>query len=178
MSRPARSRSRGPVAALNDRDDTLARPSLPRVTPRNSTIGASVAAAAKATPYADVSRNINKYMIPSYRNTDARAAQLRDLAGLMRAPATPARRPSPAAPTPNAGPNTNVATTTGRRNRPRPTRPTTPHALRALQQRRNAALNTPGRERRRSGRQQRDTPHDALRNLSRRKLLSIRLWAR
>jgi hypothetical protein len=44
-------------------------------------------------------------------------------------------------------------------------RPTTPHAIRALQQRRNAAL-TPGRDRRRSGRMQRETPRDDLRALS------------
>ncbi|KAI9835403.1 MAG: hypothetical protein M1819_002321 [Sarea resinae] len=44
--------------------------------------------------------------------------------------------------------------------------PTTPHAIRALQQRRAAAL-TPGRDRRRSGWMQRETPRDALRGLSR-----------
>ena len=42
----------------------------------------------------------------------------------------------------------------------------TPHAIRALQQRR-AAGPTPARDRRRSGRQQRETPRDILRNLSR-----------
>ena len=40
--------------------------------------------------------------------------------------------------------------------------PATPHAIRALQQRRA----TPGRDRRKSGRMQRETPRDALRNLS------------
>ena len=43
--------------------------------------------------------------------------------------------------------------------------PTTPHVIRALQQRR-AAATTPGRDRRRSGRLQRETPRDMLRNLS------------
>jgi hypothetical protein len=49
---------------------------------------------------------------------------------------------------------------------PRRGQPTTPHAIRALQQRRNAAL-TPGGGRRRSGRIQRETPRDDLRLLSR-----------
>ena len=40
--------------------------------------------------------------------------------------------------------------------------PTTPHTIRALQQRRA----TPGEDRRRSGRTKRETPRDALRNLS------------
>ena len=43
--------------------------------------------------------------------------------------------------------------------------PTTPHAIRALQQRRNAGL-TPGRDHRRSGRFQRETPRDDLRKLA------------
>ncbi|EDN03322.1 predicted protein [Histoplasma mississippiense (nom. inval.)] len=41
--------------------------------------------------------------------------------------------------------------------------PATPHALRALQRR--AATHTPGRDRRKSGRMQRETPMDVLRNL-------------
>ncbi|KAL1612117.1 hypothetical protein SLS60_000340 [Paraconiothyrium brasiliense] len=44
--------------------------------------------------------------------------------------------------------------------------PTTPHAIRALRERANAAK-TPGHVRRRSGRVQRETPRDLLRNLSR-----------
>lgn len=44
--------------------------------------------------------------------------------------------------------------------------PTTPHAIRALQQR-HAAANTPARNRRRSGRAERESPRDALRQLSR-----------
>ena len=40
--------------------------------------------------------------------------------------------------------------------------PTTPHTIRALQQRRA----TPGQDKRKSGRTQRETPRDALRNLS------------
>ena len=45
--------------------------------------------------------------------------------------------------------------------------PTTPHAIRAMQQRRA----TPGRDRRKSGRLQRETPRDILRNLGKRMLL-------
>ena len=44
--------------------------------------------------------------------------------------------------------------------------PSTPHAIRALQQRR-AAESTPARDSRRSGRQQRETPREVLRHLSR-----------
>ncbi|PVH92831.1 hypothetical protein DM02DRAFT_698324 [Periconia macrospinosa] len=44
--------------------------------------------------------------------------------------------------------------------------PTTPHAIRALRERADAAR-TPGRVRRRSGRVQRETPRDILRDLSR-----------
>lgn len=43
--------------------------------------------------------------------------------------------------------------------------PTTPHALRAIQRR--AAVFTPGRDRRKSGRIQRETPIDILKNLGR-----------
>lgn len=48
--------------------------------------------------------------------------------------------------------------------------PTTPHAIRALQARRDAALGTPGtrKNRRRSGVTQKETPRDILRALSRR----------
>lgn len=63
-----------------------------------------------------------------------------------------------AARTPTAGTSTHRV--------PRRGQPTTPHAIRALQQRRNAAL-TPGGGRRRSGRIQRETPRDDLRQLSR-----------
>lgn len=56
-------------------------------------------------------------------------------------------------------PNTIARLPSGRR-----AAPTTPHAIRALQQRKNAA--TPGRDRRRSGRQKRETPREALRELS------------
>lgn len=100
--------------------------------------------------------------------------QLRQLAGLNRNPSTPARKATnaPSLPTlPSAkrgvrplGESNNAANTS----RPLPppnTKPATPHGIRALQ-RRNAAL-TPGRDRRRSGRIQRETPVNILRNLSR-----------
>ena len=67
-----------------------------------------------------------------------------------------------------------ISTTHPLPNRPRrpvprkKAQPTTPHAIRALQQRNAAASSTPGgRFRRHSGRQQRETPRDILRNLTR-----------
>ncbi|KAI9754442.1 MAG: Rho GTPase protein rac1 [Chaenotheca gracillima] len=102
-------------------------------------------------------------------------SNLRQLAGLIRKPATPFRRASSvgagSAPrtrqrTPSAG---NRTPGTARTLRPIPSRravPTTPHALRAFQRRRAAGA-TPGRDRRRSGRVQRETPRETLRALSR-----------
>lgn len=93
----------------------------------------------------------------------------------MRNPLTPFRRAASAGPTPGSRrtPNITVRTpgTTARRsaNRPIPSRraaPTTPHAIRALRERANAAR-TPGLHRRRSGKIQRETPRDILRDLSR-----------
>ncbi|EOA85660.1 uncharacterized protein SETTUDRAFT_111616 [Exserohilum turcica Et28A] len=72
---------------------------------------------------------------------------------------TPLVRTPATARTPRGGPAT----------RPLPSRrtaPTTPHAIRALRERANAAR-TPGNNRRRSGRVQRETPRDLLRDLSR-----------
>ncbi|KAF2427589.1 hypothetical protein EJ08DRAFT_662885 [Tothia fuscella] len=69
------------------------------------------------------------------------------------------RTPGSVARTPTIAAGGNRATTVRRG------KPTTPHAIRALQQRRNAAL-TPARDRRRSGRAQRETPRDDLRALS------------
>lgn len=94
-------------------------------------------------------------------------------------PATPVRRANSAGPGPPAsvyrsarrigipGQNQNVTPT----NLPSARRamPTTPHgraAMREVELRRQA-INTPGRERRRSGRVQRDSPRDLLRALSR-----------
>lgn len=64
---------------------------------------------------------------------------------------------------------TGPASTVRRRARYTPgkvVKPTTPHGIRALEQRRAGAL-TPGRGRRRSGKIQRETPRDLLRQLSR-----------
>ncbi|KAF2131976.1 hypothetical protein P153DRAFT_364439 [Dothidotthia symphoricarpi CBS 119687] len=78
---------------------------------------------------------------------------------------TPGSRHTPAFHTPGTGrtPRGGPATRplTGRR-----VAPTTPHAIRALRERANAAR-TPGNNRRRSGRVQRETPRDILRDLSR-----------
>ncbi|KAF1913533.1 centromere kinetochore component CENP-T-domain-containing protein [Ampelomyces quisqualis] len=91
-------------------------------------------------------------------------------------PSTPFRRAASAGPTPGSRKTPLVRTPgTGRTPRGGPaTRPlqlrrvapTTPHAIRALRERANAAR-TPGHNRRRSGRIQRETPRDILRDLSR-----------
>ncbi|KAF2626020.1 hypothetical protein BU25DRAFT_459971 [Macroventuria anomochaeta] len=69
------------------------------------------------------------------------------------------RTPGTVARTPRGGPATRPISA-------RRAVPTTPHAIRALRERANAAR-TPGNSRRRSGRVQRETPRDLLRNLSR-----------
>ncbi|KAF1838516.1 hypothetical protein BDW02DRAFT_541533 [Decorospora gaudefroyi] len=91
-------------------------------------------------------------------------------------PITPFRRAVSAGPTPGSRrtpivrtPGTVRTPRGGPATRPLPSRrvaPTTPHAIRALRERANAAR-TPGNNRRRSGRIQRETPRDILRDLSR-----------
>ncbi|KAH6852730.1 centromere kinetochore component CENP-T-domain-containing protein [Alternaria alternata] len=91
-------------------------------------------------------------------------------------PTTPFRRAISSGPTPGSRrtpiartPGTGVTPRGGPATRPLPSRriaPTTPHAIRALRERANAAR-TPGNNRRRSGRIQRETPRDILRDLSR-----------
>ncbi|CAA9965611.1 CENP-T C multi-domain protein [Pyrenophora teres f. maculata] len=89
---------------------------------------------------------------------------------------TPFRRAISAGPTPGSRrtpivrtPGTGRTPRGGPATRPIPSRrvaPTTPHAIRALRERANAAR-TPGNNRRRSGRIQRETPRDILRDLAR-----------
>ncbi|KAH0563416.1 hypothetical protein GP486_002021 [Trichoglossum hirsutum] len=122
-------------------------------TPRKSGAHTPIGAASQETPYAD----------------------LRQLAGLINKPSTPQPEASgtglsstrqSARRTPSAQGRTPRGTGTLR---PAPSRravPTTPHTVRALRQRRAAAI-TPGRDRRRSGRGIRDSPRDVLRGLSR-----------
>ncbi|KAF2034460.1 hypothetical protein EK21DRAFT_56622 [Setomelanomma holmii] len=91
-------------------------------------------------------------------------------------PSTPFRRTASAGPTPGSRktplirtPGTGRTPRGGPATRPIPSKrgaPTTPHAIRALRERANAAR-TPGHNRRRSGRIQRETPRDILRDLSR-----------
>ncbi|KAF2820043.1 hypothetical protein CC86DRAFT_361640 [Ophiobolus disseminans] len=93
-------------------------------------------------------------------------------------PTTPFRRAISAGPGPTPGsrktpivrtPGTARTPRGGPATRPLPSRraaPTTPHAIRALRERAHAAR-TPGHNRRRSGRVQRETPRDILRDLSR-----------
>ncbi|KAI9885392.1 MAG: hypothetical protein M1823_002819 [Watsoniomyces obsoletus] len=125
---------------------------MDRVTPRNSDM--AVAPSAQDTPFAN----------------------LRQLAGLIQKSSEPRVQPSmaPSSSTNGAGvpQRTPMAgRSMGGRSARRPVTlrrgpPTTPHALRALQQRRAAAL-TPGHHvRRQSGRQQRETPRETLRQLS------------
>ncbi|KAH9868209.1 hypothetical protein J1614_007281 [Plenodomus biglobosus] len=93
-----------------------------------------------------------------------------------RTPITPFRRAISAGPTPGSRktptfrtPGTGRTPRGGPATRPLPSRraaPTTPHAIKALRERANAAR-TPGNNRRRSGRVQRETPRDLLRGLSR-----------
>ncbi|KAK8156036.1 centromere kinetochore component CENP-T-domain-containing protein [Phyllosticta citrichinensis] len=100
-------------------------------------------------------------------------SNLRQLSQSLRQPsnATPRRRATSADPTPGRTPRTQQRTPRARQF-PVPRRvgpPTTPHAIRALRARRDAALAASGgRNRRRSGVQQRETPRDFLRALSRR----------
>ncbi|KAH0543768.1 hypothetical protein FGG08_001950 [Glutinoglossum americanum] len=123
------------------------------VTPRNTSVNEMVGAASQETPYTN----------------------LRQLAGLIHKPSTPQQRASSAGPpsarrsarrTPSAQGRTPRGAGALRPVPSRRTIPTTPHAVRALQQRRAAAI-TPGRDRRRSGRGIRDSPRDVLRGLSR-----------
>ena len=103
-------------------------------------------------------------------------SQLRHLAGLERNPSTPQRRASSVG-APVVGALSAKSCTSGARwplQAPLTTRnnPVTPHAIRALLQRRA----TPGRDRRKSGRTQRETPRDALRNLSKSRFQLNALW--
>ncbi|KKZ64545.1 hypothetical protein EMCG_01424 [[Emmonsia] crescens] len=85
---------------------------------------------------------------------------LHQLAGTIKNPTTPA--PITARP-PLSANRTSARRTPGGAYTVANVAPATPHALRALQRR--AATYTPGRDRRKSGRVQRETPMDILRNL-------------
>ncbi|KAK7548407.1 centromere kinetochore component CENP-T-domain-containing protein [Phyllosticta citricarpa] len=122
-----------------------------RVTPRNSEAHQATAGEQDTTPYLNL-----RQLSQSLRQTST---------------ATPGRRATSADPTPGRTPRTQQRTPRARQF-PVPRRvgpPTTPHAIRALRARRDAALAASGgRNRRRSGVQQRETPRDFLRALSRR----------
>ncbi|KAK8239777.1 centromere kinetochore component CENP-T-domain-containing protein [Phyllosticta capitalensis] len=122
-----------------------------RVTPRNSDAHQATAGEQETTPYSNL-----RQLSQSLRQTST---------------ATPRRRALSADPTPGRTPRTQQRTPRARQfpvaRRVGP--PTTPHAIRALRARRDAALAASGgRNRRRSGVQQRETPRDFLRALSRR----------
>jgi hypothetical protein len=125
-----------------------------RITPRNSIANEAIAAAAKETPY----------------------ETLRHLASVIPRPTTPLRRASSAGPpsthrsnrrTPSALDRTPAGVQQG--GSTRRANALTPHARAAFRENelRRAAALTPGRDRRQSGRQQRETPRDVLRALSR-----------
>lgn len=130
----------------------------PRVAPRNS--NANEAPADGETAYSNLRQLAG--VIPNPSTPFRRASSAGAILGGQysnRTPNVAIRTPGTAARTPRGGPAT----------RPVPARrgpPTTPHAIRALRERANAAR-TPGQNRRRSGRMQRETPRDALRDLSR-----------
>ncbi|KAF2643132.1 hypothetical protein P280DRAFT_244781 [Massarina eburnea CBS 473.64] len=94
---------------------------------------------------------------------------LQRLASVAPKPVTPYRRAASASVVTPRTPLTGRTPRGGPATRPisgKRVAPTTPHAIRALRERANAAK-TPGRVRRRSGRVQRETPRDILRDLSR-----------
>ncbi|KAI9819198.1 MAG: hypothetical protein M1827_007354 [Pycnora praestabilis] len=132
-------------------------------------------ASSKRDPLRSSPRDSKGQAISRAIGNETPLANLRHLAGIIQKPSTPLRRASSAGP--SSTKRSARPTPAGRARTPgpsitlRPTStkhgaPTTPHAIRALQQRRAAAL-TPGRDRRRSGRVRRETPRDVLRGLSR-----------
>ncbi len=163
MSTRRRSTRRSGVGAVeNNTTSTTEIPSVSardqaprpvRITPRNSLTDNANAEEPKETPY----------------------TTLRQLANIIPRPTTPIRRASSAGPpsthrTARRTPGAQNITPGGFPAPGSSRRPTvaTPHgraAIRENELRRAAAL-TPGKDRRRSGRQQRETPRDILRQLS------------
>ncbi|MCJ1326904.1 hypothetical protein MMC10_003570 [Thelotrema lepadinum] len=144
-------------------EDELSSPSLTslRVTPRQGTKRSASEALSNDTPYSNLRRLATSIRrTPSSTTPNARR---------NRAPSTGAASDSRVSGRTTTTQRRYGTTAVGKYPRPVPAKrsaPSTPHAIRALEQRRQAAL-TPSRERRRSGRQQRDSPRDVLRNLSR-----------
>lgn len=132
-------------------DSTLSQ--QPRITPRNSDAdGAITSEAAKDTPYGTLRQlaNLPKPATPLRRAASAGPPSHRSI---RRTPVTQARTPGATQRLGGSGRRANVLTPHGRA------------AMRELEARR--AVLTPGKDRRRSGRQQRETPRDDLRALSR-----------
>ena len=148
-------------------DELSASSKLFRVTPRHSAAGQ----ACSVTSYANVS-NLCLVIISHRSSLKSLSSQSRHLARLIRNPSMPNKCASSVGVTASWG---NAVDTRSAKSRTpsafRPlqeslttnSNPLTPHAFRDLQQRRA----TPGRNRRKSGRIQRETPRDGLRNLSR-----------
>ncbi|KAG0650237.1 Constitutive centromere-associated network cnp20 [Hyphodiscus hymeniophilus] len=126
----------------------------PRITPRNSDGNEAIAAAAaKETPYGTLRQLANLPPKPSTPLRRASSAGPPSHRSLRRTPAGQARTPGAAQKLGGSARRPNVLTPHGRA------------AMRELESRR-AGL-TPAKDRRRSGRQQRETPRDVLRALSR-----------
>lgn len=122
----------------------------PRITPRNSLVEDATASPSKETPYSALRKLANRPTTPIRRASSA---------GPTSTIRTARRTPGAQNITPGgiAGPSSTRRPTAA-----------TPHgraAMREIEMRRAAAL-TPGKDRRRSGRQQRETPRDFLRELS------------
>ncbi|KAI9769421.1 MAG: hypothetical protein M1840_004123 [Geoglossum simile] len=143
--------------------------------PKRSSLPISAEGAMDGGPAAGVRPRNSGADELSAPNQETPYANLRQLAGLIHKPITPQQRPSSAGPSSVRRSSRRTPSAQGRTPhgagalRPVPSRrpvPTTPHTVRALRQRRAAAV-TPGRDRRRSARGIRDSPRDVLRGLSR-----------
>lgn len=154
-------------------DELLGHYDHPKATPRESSAMRSTPTV-EVTPYTNVSCSI--YIEHFLKQGKLRTLQLRQLAGLIRTEPMHENNENPSIPA------TSYKTSTpGTARRPYQSRqplqnssgnrsnPTTPHAIRAHRVRRN----TPGLERRKSGKMQRETPRDTLRNLSKGMLIRL-----
>ncbi|RDW63839.1 hypothetical protein BP5796_10341 [Coleophoma crateriformis] len=126
---------------------------LPRITPRNSDaeMTSETTATAKETPYETLRQLAN--VIPKPLTPQHRASSVGPSLTTGRTPTAQARTPGAGQRLLGSAKRTNILTPHGRA------------AVREIELRR-AGL-TPGKDRRRSGRQQRETPRDILRALSR-----------
>ena len=146
---------RSPVPGLLPNPTTKPNTTEPlRITPRNSDGYEAIAAvAAKETPYGTLRQLANIHPKPTTPLRRASSAGPPSHRSLRRTPAGQARTPGGVQRLGGSAKRSNVLTPHGRA------------AMREIEARR--AGFTPAKDRRRSGRQQRETPRDALRALSR-----------